>query len=92
MKEKLTEIVPIKRWVVILLLPIFLTVLGVGMNIALAAGETKTRISNNTEKIEINKQDIDILEVEKADVHDVQRIHVVMDQMNKKLDLIIMGD
>lgn len=73
------EYITIRKWLIILLLPLLIIIMGSMLNIAMVAGNIRSKVETNTE-------DIKIIEQIKANKDTQDRIFNALDRIETKLD------
>ena len=82
--------ISIQRWILVIFIPVFITLLGLTMNVVMASTNIKNKVDVNTTNIQYLDKDIKELEITKADNDDVNRNYVLLLKINDKIDNYIL--
>jgi len=92
LKNNLKEGVYIPKWVVMLVVPILISLMGFTGNLVMAKQNIQDRVVTNEKHIEKNTEDIEKLELLKANKETETRIFQTLDRIENKLDKHIAND
>ncbi len=84
--------ISIQKWVIMLLVPLMVTLMGFTINVVMANTTTKERVNINEVHIEKNTTDIEVLESQKVDKETINRVYNTLDRIENKLDQYILNN
>jgi len=85
MKEKLNEEITIKRWVIIMLVPVMITILGFSYSNVISTNTMKNTVEYTSKRVDQNCHDINQLQKDKADKEQIQRIEKTLERIETYL-------
>ena len=86
MTERLKEEIKIQKWIVVLLIPLMVTLMGFALNVSMMGTTVKNKVENHSVRIDQNCIDIKELQKEKADKETINRIFQTLDRLENKID------
>lgn len=88
--DKLNENITIKKWIVVLLIPILVTLMGFSINTVASLTTTNNKVDYHQERIDQNCEEIDYIQKNKVDKEvyneNLVRVYVILDRIEAKLD------